>query len=74
MWKWKTLKNTGHAYGASTFIMEVPGGYVLRVQHSARQGRGPNYAEHPIPVCETMTFIPCTDATKGNYGPPCEEE
>lgn len=83
MWTWRLLKSAGAkagAHGASTYVMEVPSGYVLRTVHEARPGRGPDYAEHPSPYSEALVFVPHVKAAydlfvpgeEAEGAPPCE--
>lgn len=63
MWKWKSLPMHG---GTITSVMDVPGGYIVRTEHEARLGRGPDYQQHPVPTSTALVFVP--------YGEPVAEK
>lgn len=66
MWKWKRIAQD--EFGRTeTFVMEVPGGYVIRTERLAREGRGPDYLQHPLPVSTALVFVPCEP---GQFPPP----
>jgi hypothetical protein len=54
MFEWK-YAHTQH--GVETAFAAVPGGYLVRTVAWDRQGRGPEYQQHPVGASTAMVFV-----------------